>query len=111
MVNWVDVRGVMRVLMEFRDRPIMLYSFGGYTEGDTLICPAAGAGCTALRFPMERMGFRSGICSTPPTPPMDIDGDPRLRPGGARGANPAHGTAGDDRIQRHGACSPRIFPP
>jgi L-fucose isomerase-like protein len=60
--------------MEFRDRPIILYSFGGYTEGDTLICPAAGAGCTALRFPMERMGFRFKYLFNAPDSPMDIDG-------------------------------------
>jgi L-fucose isomerase-like protein len=74
VVNWVDVRGVMRVLMEFRDRPIVLYSFGGYTEGDTLICPAAGAGCTALRFPLERMGFRFKYLFNAPDAPMDVKG-------------------------------------
>ena len=74
VLNWVEVRGVMRVLLEFRDRPIILYSFGGYTEGDTLICPAAGAGCTALRFPMERMGFRFKYLFNAPDSPMDIAG-------------------------------------
>ena len=74
VMNWVEVRGVMRVLLEFRDRPILLYSLGGYTEGGTLICPAAGAGCTALRFPMERMGFRFKYLFNPPDTPMDLEG-------------------------------------
>jgi L-fucose isomerase-like protein len=74
VVNWVEVRGVMRVLLEFRDRPVILYSYGGYTDGDTLICPAAGAGCTALRFPMERMGFRFKYLFNAPDAPMDLDG-------------------------------------
>jgi len=74
VMNWVEVRGVMRVLLEFRDRPILLYSLGGYTEGGTLICPAAGAGCTALRFPMERMGFRFKYLFNPPDTPMDLQG-------------------------------------
>lgn len=74
VVNWVEVRGVMRVLMEFRDRPIVLYSFGGFTEGDTLICPAAGAGCTALRFPMERMGFHFKYLFNAPDAAMDVAG-------------------------------------
>ncbi len=74
VVNWVDVRGVMRVLMEFRDRPIVLYSFGGFTEGGTLVCPAAGAGCTTLRFPMERMGFTFRYLFNAPDSPMDITG-------------------------------------
>ncbi len=74
VMNWVEVRGVMRVLLEFRDRPVLLYGLGGYTEGDTLICPAAGAGCTALRFPMERMGFRFAYLFNPPDSPMDVQG-------------------------------------
>ena len=74
VLNWVEVRGVMRVLMEFRDHPIVLYSSGGYTEGDTLICPAAGAGCTALRFPMERMGFRFKYLFNAPDSQMDLAG-------------------------------------
>ncbi len=74
VVNWIEVRGVMRVLLEFRDRPMVLYSFGGFTEGDTLICPAAGAGCTALRFPMERMGFRFKYLFNAPDAPMDVQG-------------------------------------
>jgi L-fucose isomerase-like protein len=74
VVNWIEVRGVMRVLMEFRDRPIVLYSFGGFTEGDTLVVPAAGAGCTALRFPMERMGFRFTYLFNAPDAAMDVEG-------------------------------------
>ncbi len=74
VMNWVEVRGVMRVLLEFRDRPVLLYSLGGYTEGGTLICPAAGAGCTALRFPMERMGFRFTYLFNAPDSPMDLEG-------------------------------------
>ena len=74
VLNWVEVRGVMRVLLEFRDKPIVLYSYGGYTEGDTLICPAAGAGTTALRFPMERMGFRFKYLFNAPDAPMDVKG-------------------------------------
>jgi L-fucose isomerase-like protein len=74
VINWIDVRGVMRVLLAFRDRPIILYSFGGFTEGDTLICPAAGAGCAALRWPMERMGFRFKYLFNAPDSPMDIAG-------------------------------------
>jgi L-fucose isomerase-like protein len=74
VLNWVEVRGVMRVLLEFRDKPMILYSFGGFTKDGTLICPAAGAGCTALRFPMERMGFRFAYLFNAPDSPMDIAG-------------------------------------
>jgi L-fucose isomerase len=74
IVNWIEVRGVMRVLLEFRDRPVLLYSLGGFTEGGTLICPAAGAGVTAIRYPMERMGFRFKHLFNAPDTPMDVEG-------------------------------------
>ncbi len=74
IVNWIEVRGVMRVLMEFRDRPILLYSMGGFTEGDTLICPAAGAGVAAIRYPLERWGFRFKHLFNAPDTPVDVEG-------------------------------------
>ena len=73
VINWVDMRGVTRVLMEFRDRPMVLYSFGGFTEGDTLISPAAGAGTTAIRYPMEQWGFKFKYFYNAPDTPMDTD--------------------------------------
>jgi len=74
IVNWIEVRGVSRVLMEFRDRPILLYSMGGFTEGDTLICPAAGAGLAAIRYPLERWGFRFKHLFNAPDTPIDVEG-------------------------------------
>jgi L-fucose isomerase len=74
IINWVDYRGVTRVLLEFRDTPIVLYSFGGFTEGDTLISPAGGAGSTSLRFPLERWGFKFKYLFNGPDKPMDIEG-------------------------------------
>jgi L-fucose isomerase-like protein len=74
VINWIDVRGVTRVLLEFRDRPMILYSLGGFTEGNTLISPAAGAGTTALRYPMERWGIRFKYLFNAPDSPMDIEG-------------------------------------
>ena len=74
IINWIDVRGVTRVLLEFRDKPMILYSFGGFTEGGTLISPAAGAGTTALRYPMERWGIRFKYLFNAPDSPMDVQG-------------------------------------
>jgi L-fucose isomerase len=74
IVNWIEVRGVMRVLLEFRGKPLLLYSLGGFTEGGTLICPAAGAGVTAIRYPLERMGFRFKHLFNAPDTPMDVEG-------------------------------------
>ncbi|HSV92152.1 MAG TPA: hypothetical protein VLH81_03710 [Desulfobacterales bacterium] len=72
IVNWIEVRGVLRVLLEFRHLPVLLYSLGGFTEGGTLICPAAGAGVAAMRWPLERMGFRFKHLFNGPDLPMDI---------------------------------------
>lgn len=81
IINWIDTRGVFRVLHEFRNEPMILYSFGGFTDHEgkfgekgTLISPAAGAGSTSLRFPMEQWGIRFKYLYNAPDAPMDIDG-------------------------------------
>jgi len=74
VINWIEVRGVMRVLLAFRHLPVLLYSLGGFTENGTLICPAAGAGVAAIRWPLERMGFRFRHLFNGPDQPMDIPG-------------------------------------
>jgi L-fucose isomerase-like protein len=74
VINWIDPRAATRLLYEFRDQPILLYSLGGFTEGDTLISPAAGAGSTALRFPLERWGVKFKYLFNAPDSPMDVSG-------------------------------------
>ncbi len=74
VINWIDPRAATRILYEFRSEPILLYSKGGFTEGDTLISPAAGAGSTALRFPMERWGIKFKYLFNAPDQPMDLPG-------------------------------------
>jgi len=74
VINWIDPRAASRLLMAFRDRPIVLYSMGGFTEGDTLISPAAGAGSTALRYPLERWRAKFKYLFNGPDMPMDVEG-------------------------------------
>lgn len=75
VINWIDYRGVTRVIHEFRHRPMLLYSFGGFTDSDgTLVSPAAGAGSTSLRFPMQRWGICFRYLYNPPDSPMDLEG-------------------------------------
>lgn len=78
VINWIDPRAATRLLYEFRHEPIILYSKGGFTEqtpdGPTLISPAAGAGSTALRYPMERWGIKFKYLFNGPDQPMDIQG-------------------------------------
>jgi L-fucose isomerase len=79
IINWIDTRGVFRVLHEFRNEPMILYSFGGFTDHEgrfgekgTLISPAAGAGSTSLRFVMDQWGIRFRYLFNAPDSPMDI---------------------------------------
>lgn len=75
IINWVDTRGVFRVLHEFKNEPMVLYSFGGFTdENGTLISPAAGAGSTSLRLPMQQMGIRFKYLFNGPDMPMNTTG-------------------------------------
>jgi L-fucose isomerase-like protein len=74
VVNWVDVRSATRVLLALRDRPIVLYSYGGRTHDGLLVSPAAGAGSTALRYPLERWGVRHVYLHNGPDTPMDTEG-------------------------------------
>jgi L-fucose isomerase-like protein len=74
VINWIDPRAATRLVYEFRHEPIVLYSKGGFTEGDTLISPAAGAGSTALRYPMERWGIKFKYLFNGHDRPMDIRG-------------------------------------
>jgi L-fucose isomerase len=81
IINWIDTRGVFRVLHEFRNEPMILYSFGGFTDHEgkfgkkgTLISPAAGAGSTSLRLPMEQWGIKFKYLFNAPDSPMDIEG-------------------------------------
>ena len=70
----MDVRSATRVLLALRERPVVLYSYGGRTQDGLLISPAAGAGSTALRYPLERWGVRHSYLFNGPDTPMDTDG-------------------------------------
>ncbi len=74
VINWVEYRSATRLLLAFRDRPIVLYSYGGFTEGSVLISPAAGAGSTALRFPLEQWGVKFRYLFNGPDMPLDVAG-------------------------------------
>jgi L-fucose isomerase-like protein len=75
IINWVDTRGVFRVLHEFRHEPMVLYSFGGFTDqAGTLISPAAGAGSTSVRLPMQQMGIKFRYLFNGPDTPMNVKG-------------------------------------
>lgn len=56
--SWIETPVVMRVLMEFRHLPVLVWGLGGFTRDGSLVSPAAPAGTSALRDVLDRFGFR-----------------------------------------------------
>jgi L-fucose isomerase-like protein len=56
--SWIETPVVLRVLMEFRHLPVLVWGLGGYTKDGSLVSPAAPAGTSALCDVMDRFGFR-----------------------------------------------------
>jgi len=57
VAGWIPSHTVIAVLDDFRHVPILLWGLGGWKEGDRYVTTAAQAGTTALRKPMQDMGF------------------------------------------------------
>ena len=47
-VSWHITPYVMRTLIDHRDKPVLVWGIGGYTENGRLFAPAATAGTTAI---------------------------------------------------------------
>ena len=39
--SWIETPVVMRVLMEYREKPVLVWGLGGYTQNGSLVSPAA----------------------------------------------------------------------
>ena len=72
IASWIESPIVIRVADEFRDKPMLLWGLGGYTEGGSLVSPAAQAGTTGLRWTMESMGYKFKFIYDFPDSPMSI---------------------------------------
>lgn len=59
IAGWIPSHTVIRVISEFKDKPMILWGLAGKTGrgNGRLATTAAQAGTTALRKPMEDMGF------------------------------------------------------
>jgi len=59
IAGWIPSHTVIRVISEFKDKPMILWGLAGKTgrENGRLATTAAQAGTTALRKPMEDMGY------------------------------------------------------
>ena len=57
IAGWIPSHAVIGVLDRFRHKPMLLWGLSGWTENDRFITTADQAGTTALRKPMEDMGY------------------------------------------------------
>ncbi len=58
LAGWIPSHAVLGVIDPFRHKPILLWGLAGWMEGGRLVTTADQAGTSALRRPMEDMGFR-----------------------------------------------------
>jgi len=71
--SWIESPIVLKVLREFRHKPILLWGLGGYTKNGSLVSPASQAGTSALREPLTQMGFKFKLIYDWPDNPLSID--------------------------------------
>ncbi len=69
LAGWIPSHTVIDVISPFRHKPMILWGLTGYYENGRLVTTADQAGTTALRDPMEAMGFKfKYIYDTPDDP-------------------------------------------
>ncbi|HZD57119.1 MAG TPA: hypothetical protein VE136_10370, partial [Anaerolineales bacterium] len=69
LAGWIPSHTVIDVISPFAHKPMVLWGLTGYYEGEKLVTTADQAGTTALRDPMEAMGFKfKYIYDTPDDP-------------------------------------------
>ncbi len=57
VAGWIPSWAVFKVIEAFKHKPMVLWGLSGWQEGDRFITTADQAGTTALRGPMEAMGY------------------------------------------------------
>jgi len=74
VAGWIPSHTVIGVLDAFRHTPMVLWGLTGYMEGGRLITTADQAGTTALRDPMDALGFKfKYIYDSPDAPTNGAD--------------------------------------
>jgi L-fucose isomerase-like protein len=76
VAGWIPTYTIIRVISEFIHKPMLLWGLTGYYENGKMMTTADQAGTTALRKPMEDMGYKfkyvySTIDSPPPLDKID----------------------------------------
>ncbi len=57
VAGWIPSHAVIDVIDPFRHKPMLLWGLTGWNEGERFITTADQAGTTALRKPMEDLGY------------------------------------------------------
>ncbi len=57
VAGWIPSHAVLGVLDPFRHKPLLLWGLAGWTEGGRLLTTADQAGTSALRKPLEDLGY------------------------------------------------------
>jgi hypothetical protein len=68
------VRAAARVALAFRERPALLYSYGGRTERASSSPPPRAPDRPGCGYPLERFGMRFDYLFNAPDTPMDTAG-------------------------------------
>lgn len=68
--SWIETPVVMRVLMNFRNLPVLVWALGGFTRDGSLVSPAGPAGTSAMRGVLEQFGFRFKLIYEWPDTPL-----------------------------------------
>lgn len=58
IAGWIPSWAVFSVLEPFKHKPMVLWGLSGWQDGDRFVTTADQAGTTALRAPMDAMGYR-----------------------------------------------------
>jgi L-fucose isomerase-like protein len=58
VAGWIPSHAVLSVVDPFRSKPLLLWGLAGWMDGKRLVTTADQAGTSALRKPLEDMGFR-----------------------------------------------------
>ncbi|HRU04304.1 MAG TPA: hypothetical protein P5137_00855 [Candidatus Brocadiia bacterium] len=73
VAGWIPSHAVINVLEPFKHLPILLWGLSGWNEGGRFVTTADQAGTTALRRPLEDMGYRFKYVVTYKDKPPQLD--------------------------------------
>ena len=73
VAGWIPSHAVFGVIEPFKHKPMLLWGLSGWNEGGRFITTADQAGTTALRKPMEDMGYNFKYVVTLKDKPAPVD--------------------------------------